>query len=168
MSRRRSSSGCLRLSRSQVGSRRIRFTTSCTSVRVFLAATTGWLPTLADSLRTIRQWKPRGVAERILDDFREQAGLAEGCNGAETALLSVYLFTPVRYAPTDQGFAGRLVGGPARTLSMVIDIVRKPECQRGFQIHPRMPGRRAHPGLADPLIAARPATTSVTSPCPRN
>ena len=58
-------------------------------------------------------------------------------DGAKTALLSVYLFTPIGYVFADQGFAGRLVDWAARTLSMVIDIVRKPECQRGFQVHPK-------------------------------
>jgi hypothetical protein len=37
----------------------------------------------------------------------------------------------------DQGFAGRLVEWAARTLRMVIDIVRKPVGQRGFQVHPK-------------------------------
>jgi transposase len=58
-------------------------------------------------------------------------------DGAKTALLGVYLFTPIRYVFADQGFAGRLVDWAARTLNMVIDIVRKPEWQRGFQVHPK-------------------------------
>jgi len=37
----------------------------------------------------------------------------------------------------DQGFAGRLLDWAARTLSMVIDIVRKPPEQRGFKVHPK-------------------------------
>jgi hypothetical protein len=48
-------------------------------------------------------------------------------------LLSVYLFTPIRSVFADQGFAGRLVDWATRTLSMVIDIVRKPDGQGGFQ-----------------------------------
>jgi transposase len=145
-----------------------------------------------------RQWKDRGVTERILDELREQIRLAEGReaepsagvidsqsvkgadtvgtdsrgydagkkvngrkrfivtdtlgllvsvtvlaaswqdrDGAKTALLGVYLFTPIRYVFADQGFAGRLVDWAARTLSIVIDIVRKPEWQRGFQVHPK-------------------------------
>ncbi|GIF01591.1 IS5 family transposase [Paractinoplanes rishiriensis] len=145
-----------------------------------------------------RQWKARGVTERILDELREQIRLAQGRDaepsagvidsqsvkaadtvgkdsrgydagkkvngrkrfivtdtlgllvsvtvlaaswqdrdGAKTALLGVYLSTPIRYIFADQGFAGRLVDWAARTLSMVIDIVRKPEWQRGFQVHPK-------------------------------
>ncbi|WP_344302316.1 transposase, partial [Paractinoplanes deccanensis] len=53
------------------------------------------------------------------------------------ALLSVLLFTAIRYAFADQGFAGRLLDSAARTLSMVIDIVRKPADQRGFEVHPK-------------------------------
>ncbi|MFB9362994.1 hypothetical protein [Actinoplanes nipponensis] len=30
-------------------------------------------------------------------------------DGARTALLSVYLFTPIRFVFADQGFAGRLL-----------------------------------------------------------
>jgi transposase len=145
-----------------------------------------------------RQWKDRGVTERILDEPRKQIRLAEGrdaepsagvidsqsvkaaetvgkdsrgydagkkVNGrkrfivtdtlgllvsvtvlaaswqdrddAKTALLDVYLFTPIRYMFADQGFAGRLVEWAERTLRMVIDIVRKPDRQRGFQVHPK-------------------------------
>ncbi len=58
-------------------------------------------------------------------------------DGAKTALLSVLLFTPIRYVFADQGFAGRLLDWAARTLSMVIDIVRKPADQRGFEVHPK-------------------------------
>ena len=145
-----------------------------------------------------RQWKVRGVTERILEELREQIRLVEGRDaepsagvidsqsvkaadtvgkdsrgydagkkvngrkrfivtdtlgllvsvtvlaaswqdrdGAKTALLGIYLFTPIRYVFADQGFAGRLVEWAARTLGMVIDIVRKPEGQRGFQVHPK-------------------------------
>jgi transposase len=145
-----------------------------------------------------RQWKARGVTDRILQELREQIRLAEGRDpepsagvidsqsvkgadtvgrdtrgydagkkvngrkrfiitdtlgllvsvtvlaaswqdrdGAKTALLSVYLNTPIRYIFADQGFAGRLVDWAKRTLRMVIDIVRKPVGQRGFQVHPK-------------------------------
>ncbi len=58
-------------------------------------------------------------------------------DGAKTALLGVYLATPIRYVFADQGFAGRLVEWAKRTLHMVIDIVRKPAAQRGFAVHPK-------------------------------
>ncbi|AGL15139.1 transposase IS4 family protein [Actinoplanes sp. N902-109] len=58
-------------------------------------------------------------------------------DGARTALLSVFLFTPIRYVFANQGFAGRLLDWAARTLSRVIDIVRKPPEQRGFAVHPK-------------------------------
>jgi transposase len=145
-----------------------------------------------------RQWKERGVTERILEELREQIRLAEGRDpqpsagvidsqsvkgaetvgkdsrgydagkkingrkrfivtdtlgllvsvtvlaaswqdrdGAKTALLSVYLCTPIRYVFADQGFAGRLLDWAQRILGMVIDIVRKPADQRGFEVHPK-------------------------------
>jgi hypothetical protein len=37
----------------------------------------------------------------------------------------------------DQDFAGRLLDWAARTLNLVIDIVRKPAGQRGFEVHPK-------------------------------
>jgi hypothetical protein len=46
---------------------------------------------------------------------------------APTTLLGVNLSTPIRYVFADQGFGGRLVDWAARTLRMVIDIVRKPD-----------------------------------------
>ena len=58
-------------------------------------------------------------------------------DGAKTALLGVYLFTPIRYVFADQGFAGRLVEWAARTLRMAIEVVRKPAGQRGFEVHPK-------------------------------
>ncbi len=58
-------------------------------------------------------------------------------DGAKTALLSVYLSTPIRYVFADQGFAGRLVDWAWRILAMVIEIVRKPAGQRGFEVHPK-------------------------------
>jgi transposase len=145
-----------------------------------------------------RQWKARGVTERILQELREQIRVAEGRDphpsagvidsqsvkaadtvgrdsrgydagkkvngrkrfivtdtlgllvgvtvlaaswqdrdGAKTALLGVYLSTPIRYVFADSGFAGRLVDWAKGTLRMVIDIVRKPTAQRGFQVHPK-------------------------------
>jgi transposase len=145
-----------------------------------------------------RQWQARGVADRILQELREQIRTAEGRDphpsagvidsqsvkgadtvgadsrgydagkkvngrkrfiitdtlgllvgvtvlaaswqdrdGAKTALLGVYLATPIRYVFADQGFAGRLVEWAKRTLHMVIDIVRKPAAQRGFAVHPK-------------------------------
>ncbi len=56
-------------------------------------------------------------------------------DGAKTALLSVYLATPIRHVFADQGFAGRLVVWAASMLRMVIEIVRKPAEQRGFVVH---------------------------------
>jgi hypothetical protein len=58
-------------------------------------------------------------------------------DGAKTALLSVYLATPIRYVFADQGFAGRLVDWALQILAMVIEIVRKPTGQRGFEVHPK-------------------------------
>ena len=145
-----------------------------------------------------RQWKQRGVTDRILEELREQVRLAEGRDpqpsagvidsqsvkgadtvgrdsrgfdagkkvngrkrfivtdtlgllvsvtvlpaswqdrdGAKTALLSVYLGTPIRYVFADQGFAGRLVVWAAETLKMTVEIVRKPAEQRGFVVHPK-------------------------------
>jgi hypothetical protein len=51
------------------------------------------------------------------------------------ALLGVFPITPIRYVFADQGFAGRLVDWAARILGMVIDIVRKPAGQQGFEVH---------------------------------
>ncbi|GAA2581397.1 hypothetical protein GCM10010435_68550 [Winogradskya consettensis] len=56
-------------------------------------------------------------------------------DGAKTALLSVYLATPIRHVFADQGFAGRLVGWAATILRMMIEIVPKPAEQRGFVVH---------------------------------
>src|SRR3954470_9127056 len=58
-------------------------------------------------------------------------------DGAKTALLGVYLSTPIRYVFADQGFAGRLVDWAKRSLRMLIEIVRKPAGQRGFEVHPK-------------------------------
>ena len=132
-----------------------------------------------------RQWKARGVTDRILEELREQIRTAEGRDpqpsagvidsqsikgadtvgaasrgydagkkvngrkrfiitdtlgllvgvtvlaaswqdrdGAKTALLGIYLNTPIRYVFADSGFAGSLVEWARRTLRMVIDIVR--------------------------------------------
>ena len=58
-------------------------------------------------------------------------------DGAKTALLGVYLATPIRHVFADQGFAGRLVDWAWRILAMVIEIVHKPAGQRGFEVHPK-------------------------------
>jgi transposase len=145
-----------------------------------------------------RQWKHRGVTDRILEELREQIRVAEGRepqpsagvidsqsvkgadtvagdsrgfdagkkvngrkrfivtdtlgllvgvtvlaaswqdrDGGKTALLGVYLATPIRYVFADQGFAGRLVEWARRMLRMTIEIVRKPDWQRGFVVHPK-------------------------------
>ena len=145
-----------------------------------------------------RQWKRRGVTDRILEELREQIRVAEGRDaqpsagvidsqsvkgadtvgresrgydagknvngrkrfivtdtlgllvgvtvlaaswqdrdGAKTALLGVYLSTPIRHVFADHGFAGRLVIWAARTLRMTVEIVRKPAEQRGFVVHPK-------------------------------
>jgi hypothetical protein len=55
----------------------------------------------------------------------------------QTALLGVYLSTPIRHVFTDQGLAGRLVVWAARTLRMTVEIVGKPAEQRGFVVHPK-------------------------------
>jgi hypothetical protein len=77
-------------------------------------------------------------------------------DGAKTALLSVYLFTPIRFVFADQGFAGRLIDWAARTLSMVIDVVRKPPGQRGFEVHRKRWVVERTSGLADGTSPAGP------------
>ncbi|GIG93080.1 hypothetical protein Pen02_80160 [Plantactinospora endophytica] len=57
-------------------------------------------------------------------------------DGGKTALLGMYLASPVRHVFTDQGFAGRFVDWAPDTLTTVV-IVRKPAEQRGFAVHPR-------------------------------
>jgi transposase len=145
-----------------------------------------------------RQWKTRGVTDRILEELREQIRVSEGRDpqpsagvidsqsvkgadtvgrdsrgydagkkvngrkrfivtdtlgllvgvtvlaaswqdrdGGKTALLGVYLSTPIRYVFADQGFTGRLVEWARRMLRMTVEIVRKPGWQRGFVVHPK-------------------------------
>jgi transposase len=145
-----------------------------------------------------RQWKTRGVTDRILEELREQIRVFKGRDpqpsagvidsqsvkgadtvgrdsrgydagkkvngrmrfivtdtlgllvgvtvlaaswqdrdGGKTALLGVYLSTPIRYVFADQGFAGRLVEWARLMLRMTVDIVRKPDWQRGFVVHPK-------------------------------
>ena len=55
-------------------------------------------------------------------------------DGAKTTLLSVYLFTPVRFVYADAGFAGMLVDWCQRILRTVLEIVRKAPGQKGFAV----------------------------------
>jgi hypothetical protein len=55
--------------------------------------------------------RERGVTQRILPNYASRS--------AKTALLSVYLFTPIRFVFADQGFPGRLNDWAARTSSRV-------------------------------------------------
>ena len=47
------------------------------------------------------------------------------------------MFTPIRFVFADQGFAGRLVDWAAGLLDMIVEIVRKPAGQQGFEVHPK-------------------------------
>lgn len=58
-------------------------------------------------------------------------------DGGKTALLSVYLTSPVRYVFADSGFAGRFVDWARDRLKTTVEIVRKPADQRGFAVQPR-------------------------------
>ncbi|MCX5064661.1 IS5 family transposase [Micromonospora lupini] len=58
-------------------------------------------------------------------------------DGGKTALLGMYLTSPVRHVFADQGFAGRFVDWARDTLRTTVEIVRKPAGQRGFAVHPR-------------------------------
>jgi transposase len=58
-------------------------------------------------------------------------------DGGKTALLGMYLSSPVRHVFADQGFAGRFVDWANTTLKTTVEIVRKPAEQRGFAVHPR-------------------------------
>ncbi|MFI6079352.1 IS5 family transposase [Actinoplanes sp. NPDC051343] len=58
-------------------------------------------------------------------------------DGGKTALLGVYLSSPVRYVFADSGFAGRFVDWARDTLRTTVEIVRKPADQRGFAVQPR-------------------------------
>jgi hypothetical protein len=58
----------------------------------------------------------------------------DGCS----ALLGTYLSTRrCRFVFADAGFAGRLVEWARRVLGVIVDIVRKPEGQKGFSVLPR-------------------------------
>src|SRR3954454_19074846 len=58
-------------------------------------------------------------------------------DGAKTALLSMYLTTPIRFVFADGGFAGRLVEWATRFLRTTLHVVRKPQGQQGFAVIPR-------------------------------
>jgi transposase len=59
-------------------------------------------------------------------------------DGAKSALLGTYLSARrCRLVFADAGFAGRLVEWAARVLGIIVDIVRKPEGQKGFSVLPR-------------------------------
>jgi transposase len=58
-------------------------------------------------------------------------------DGAKTTLLSLYLFTPVRFVYADAGFAGMLVDWCQRILRTALEIVRKAPDQKGFAVIPR-------------------------------
>lgn len=58
-------------------------------------------------------------------------------DGAKTTLLSLYLFTPVRFVYADAGFAGQLLDWCQRLLATVLHIVRKAPDQKGFAVIPR-------------------------------
>ena len=58
-------------------------------------------------------------------------------DGAKGVLLSLYLFTPVRFVFADGAFAGRLLEWAARFLRTTVHVVRKPAGQRGFAVVPR-------------------------------
>jgi transposase len=59
-------------------------------------------------------------------------------DGAKRALLGLYYATPrTRFVFADAGFAGRLVDWAARIVKTSLQIVRKPDGQRGFTVIPR-------------------------------
>ncbi|UQU62516.1 IS5 family transposase [Couchioplanes caeruleus] len=58
-------------------------------------------------------------------------------DGGKTALLGLYLTSPVRHVFADSGFAGRFVDWAADRLRTTVEIVRKPADQRGFAVQPR-------------------------------
>jgi transposase len=55
-------------------------------------------------------------------------------DGAKTALLSMFLTTPIRFVFADGGFAGKLVAWASRVLRTILHVVRKPEGQQGFAV----------------------------------
>lgn len=59
-------------------------------------------------------------------------------DGAKGALLGMFLVAPrCRFVFADAGFAGRFVEWAQRVLHTIIEIVRKPAGQKGFQVLPR-------------------------------
>lgn len=59
-------------------------------------------------------------------------------DGAKGTLLGLVLTTPgCRLVFADAGFAGRLVEWAQRALRVIVEIVRKPAGQKGFQVQPR-------------------------------
>jgi transposase len=59
-------------------------------------------------------------------------------DGAKSALLGTYLSTRrCRFVFADAAFAGRLIEWATRVLGIMVDIVRKPEGQKGFSVLPR-------------------------------
>jgi transposase len=59
-------------------------------------------------------------------------------DGAKSALLGTYLSTRrCRLVFADAGCAGRLVEWATRVLGIMVDIVRKPEGQKGLSVLPR-------------------------------
>jgi len=55
----------------------------------------------------------------------------------KTALLGLYLTSPIRHVFADQGFAGRFVDWARATLKTTVEIVRKLADQQGRAVHPR-------------------------------
>jgi transposase len=58
-------------------------------------------------------------------------------DGAKGTLLSLHHLFGVRYVLADGGFAGKLVGWCSQVLKLTLEIVRKPEGQKGFVLIPR-------------------------------
>ena len=59
-------------------------------------------------------------------------------DGAKSALLGLFLTTSrCRFVFADAGFAGRLVEWAQAVLHIIVEIVRKPAGQKGFQVLPR-------------------------------
>jgi Transposase DDE domain len=89
-------------------------------------------------------------------------------DGGKTALLGLYLSSPVRHVFADQGFAGRFVDWAATTLKTTEEIVRKPAEQRGFAVYPRRwVGGWNGPSRGSPRIAGWPVTTNATPKSPK-
>jgi transposase len=58
-------------------------------------------------------------------------------DGANTALLHMYLAAPIRFVYADGGFGGKLLHWATSILRTSLHIVRKPEGQQGFAVIPR-------------------------------